>query len=75
MSTSQKLGNDIGLTSIAADLGWAAGCKTVLRIYRGDFNRVVDCPYDEESADGEAWRDGYAQGTEAAHQLYDQKFS
>jgi hypothetical protein len=61
-------------TSVASDLGWAAGCKTVLRIYRGDFEGVVACPYTEESTDWEAWRDGYAQGTEAAHQLYNRKF-
>lgn len=75
MNTIKAIVENRNSTSVASDLGWAAGCKTVLRIYRGDFDRVVDCPYDEESADGEAWRDGYAQGTEAAHQLYDRKFS
>ncbi|KOX52080.1 hypothetical protein ADL19_16810 [Streptomyces purpurogeneiscleroticus] len=75
MNTIKAIVENRSSTSVASDLGWAAGCKTVLRIYRGDFDRVVDCPYDEESADGEAWRDGYAQGTEAAHQLYDRKFS
>lgn len=74
MNTIEPSVKDHSSTSVASDLGWAAGCKTVLRIYRGDFKAVVDCPYAEESTDWEAWHDGYAQGTEAAHQLYDRKF-
>lgn len=74
MNSIKAASEDYKPLSVASDLGWAAGCKTVLRIYRGDFEGVATCPYNEGSADWEAWRDGYAQGTEAAHQLYDRKF-